>query len=41
MDITQGQWEILEKLFPKPITGKVGRPVQDVRAVLNDIFMDL
>lgn len=38
MDITQAQWQILEPLMPRTVEGKVGRPSQDIRQVLNGIL---
>lgn len=38
MDIKDAQWEIIRPLFPKGNEGKVGRPSQDVRKILNGIL---
>ena len=38
MDLIQTQWEILMPLLPKAKKGKVGRPPQDLRAVINGIL---
>lgn len=38
MELTDEQWQLVEPLLALPVRTGRGRPVQDVRAVLNGIF---
>lgn len=38
MDLTEDQWRILIPLLPKTKEGKVGRPPQDLRKIVNGIL---
>ena len=38
MDLTEDQWKILLPLLPKSKAGKVGRPPQDLRKIVNGIL---
>ena len=38
MDLTEDQWKILLPLLPKTREGKVGRPQQDHRKIINGIL---
>ncbi|MEL6850487.1 MAG: transposase [Bacteroidota bacterium] len=38
MKLTNGQWEAIQDFFLAPEPGKVGRPRQDIRSVINGIL---
>ena len=39
-DLTEGQWQLIEPLLPKPkkVPGGPGRPANDLRTMVNAVF---